>query len=84
MRYFATLKHHSAVGHWEELKSTTLQDAKREASEQLSSGLHGSEIHLVSIERIQEEESLSEDRRGLNYLVPWIKTVPFGSWQTHE
>ena len=60
MKYFATAKHHSTAGSWEELSAKTLTSAKREASKRLGGELQGSVIHLVECQNQIDEERLND------------------------
>ncbi len=51
MAFYTTLKHHSLIGYWEELKEAkTLTDAKKLAYEIHGSGFSGHIIHIVECE----------------------------------
>ncbi len=48
MKFYATVKNHSVIGCWEEMKGVkTLTGAKRKATKEYGSGYHGHVIHVV-------------------------------------
>lgn len=77
MKYYATVKHHSITGTWEELKATSLTAAKREATRMFGSGYIGHRIFLV--------EKPCSYGENLNNIPAWTKIIGINKWeQPHE
>ena len=77
MKYYATVKHHSITGTWEELKATSLTAAKREATKMFGSGYIGHRIFLI--------ERAETSKTSLNGIPAWTKTIGNNKWeQPHD
>lgn len=72
MKYYATLKHHSIIGYWAEIKATTLSDAKRKATMEYGKGYIGHVINLV--------ECADKDADRVNDIPPYIKIIGDDKW----
>lgn len=74
MRYYATVKHYSITGYWDQLQATNLHAAKREATRRYGGGYHGHVIHLIEVTPRMEGENLND-------IPAWTREIPSGKWE---
>ncbi len=77
MTFYATVKHHSAVGYWEKIEAKDITAAKRMATKEYGNGYHGHVIHLVEADNVSQELI---DMGYLNDLPAYTKAIGGNGW----
>ena len=72
-KYFATVKHHSIVGHWQKIPAKSLTAAKRLATLEFGGGYLDHVIHLVEVDPGQEDR--------LNDLPAYTRRIGDSRWR---